>query len=199
MGKKLIIKGADFSAVAVDLYDINSIAYENLTFGEMFETNNLLGISPGFESGSFSPLTIGIGEPVLTDEVYDYGGYSLKSFSESSTYIVNNIRYSTTILLACRVRCDRYVSGLGGIVFRTTGATISETTGQKFVTTTAKITEEAEEGQLLYVGSCVAANMDVYVDLPVAIDINIFETIPDIETFTKLYNKYVNIKKNNWK
>ena len=192
MGKQLIIKNADFSSVAISEENLDTTAYENFTFRTLFETNNLLGISAGFESGSFSPLRATVGTAVITDEISDSGTYSLKAFGNASCYVQNSTVLSETLLLACRVRCDRYISGISGVIFKDDGAITTETTGGEFVTKTALITKTAGN---LFVGNAVRANADTYIDTPVVVNINIFGSVPSLELFTNLYDRYVNIKK----
>lgn len=197
MGKKLIIKGADFSAVAIDGAIVNSldtIAYENKSYREIFETRNMLGITPGFEDGSYSPLGLGAGTPTVTDSVADTGQYSLKAFGKTSQQVRTSNVYSTgSYFCAARIRCDRYTSGKLGIIINTTGAIVTETTEQNFTTQVNYVTVSANTN--FYVGSALSANLDGYVDTPVIVDAGIFTNLPSVEEFTQLYETYVSMKK----
>lgn len=196
MGKKLIIKGADFSAVAVDsLLTLDSIAWDSKTYREIFETNNKYGISPGFESGNYSPLVVGAGTPTVTSEVADSGVYSLKIFGNSSQQLkttqsaASNVKY----FLAARVRCDRYVSGRIGAVLYAGGAYLERTTNGFETICNDYTTSYATP--LLFIGSLLSADLDGYVDTPVAVIATYFTNVPTLEQFTQLYEQYVAIKK----
>lgn len=196
MGKKLIIKGADFSAVAVDtLLTLDSIAWEGKTYREIFETNNEYGITPGFESGDYSPLVVGSGTPIVTSEVADSGVYSLKIFGNSSQQIKTTQSAATNVkyLLAARVRCDRYVRGSIGAVLYAGGAYLERITNGFETVCNDYTTSYATP--LLFVGSLNSANLDGYVDTPVAVISTYFTNVPTVEQFTQLYEQYVAIKK----
>ena len=197
MGKKLIIKGADFSAVAVDSpLSLDSIAWDGKTYREIFETNNFLQISPGFENGSYSPFTDGTGTPTITSEVADSGDYSLKVFGTTSQQIKSPLSMSTPsnvpMFLAVRVRCDRYEVGKVGLVLGGLGAVVNETT-QGFVTATATRTKIDNSGW--FIGSFSSANLDGYIDTPIVVLSTYFTNQPTLEQFTQLYEQYVFIKK----
>lgn len=197
MGKKLIIKGADFSAVAVDsLLTLDSIAWDGKTYREIFETNNFLQISPGFEDGSYEPFIINAGTPTITSEVADTGSKSLKVFGMSSQQLKSPTSMSTPnnipMFLGVRVKCDRYVSGKVGLLFGTIGAEIEQTT-EGFVTLVfIRIKTDASSW---YIGSANSANLDAYIDTPVVVLSTYFTVAPTKEQFTQLYEQYVAIKK----
>lgn len=197
MGKKLIIKGADFSSVAVDsLITLDSIAWDGKTYREIFETNNFIQISPGFDNGSYSPFDVNAGEPTITSEVADSGDYSLKVLGTTSQQIKSPTSMVTPndilIFLAVRVRCDRYEAGKCGLILGTIGASVEETT-QGFITVTA--TRIKNDTSSWYIGSISSANLDCYIDTPVVVLSTYFTNVPTIEQFTQLYNQYVAIKK----
>lgn len=195
MGKKLIIKGADFSAVAVDsLLTLDSIAWDGMTYRDIFETNNCLGINPGFENGSFSPLSIAAGSPAITNDAADSGEYSLKAFGTSSQQVKKGgSNRLISYYIGARINCIRYQAGKLGVVLGSTGATISSVTNG-FETVTGIRNNENTVNQL-YVGSMSSANLDGYVDTPVVVLETLFTSAPTKEQFTQLYNQYVAIKK----
>lgn len=198
MGKKLIIKGADFSAVAVDsLLTLDSIAWEGKTYREIFETNNYLGITPGFENGSYSPLVQNAGSPSVTDEVADSGQYSLKVSGTTSQQLKKSPgnEPSGIYFLANRVSCTRYVAGRIGVIFGGSElvATVSGVT-DGFVTA-VKLVNYTSLGAQIFVGSANSANLDGYIDTPVVVLGSYFSTLPTEEQFAQLYNQYVAIKK----
>ena len=196
MGKKLIIKGADFSAVAVDsLLTLDSIAWDGKTYRDIFETNNLLGITPGFENGSYAPLIINAGNPEVVNTVADSGQYSLKVFGATSQQLKKPNYYTslTTYFLAARVSCTRYTAGKIGVLIGSDGAIATDETNG-FVTIVNAI-ENSDVNKGVFVGSAFSANLDGYIDTPVVVISTYFTNIPGIEQFTQLYSQYVAIKK----
>ena len=180
------------SAVGTNL---DSVAFDGKTYRQIFETNNLLGISPGFEDGSYSPLIVGAGTPSVTNEDSDSGEYSLKAFGTSSQQVkTSSLSYKNPAFVGCRVKVTRYVSGYAGVQYSS-----DYTIGQQAVTDWKTITYDksgvSSNGVGLYVGSWSSANLDCYVDTPVVVYKSIFSTAPTLEQFTELYERYVAIKK----
>ena len=198
MGKKLIIKGADFSAVAVDsLLTLDSIAWDNKTYREIFETNNFLGISPGFENGSYSPLVVNSGEPTITNEVADSGQYSLKAFGNTSQQIKKSVgAAANTYYIAYRISCTRYVSGIAGVIYGTGASSPKvESITQGFISMSGIVNYTGTTNYLFFVGSASSADLDCYIDTPVVVLGSYFSTLPTEEQFAQLYEQYVAIKK----
>ena len=94
--------------------------------------------------------------------------------------------------MAARIRCDRYESGKLGVIIYNYGAYVNEVT-DGFDTVTNIYTTSSASG--LFIGSANSANLDGYVDTPVAIISTYFTTAPTLDQFTQLYNQYVAIKK----
>ena len=171
---------------------LDSIAYEGLTYRQIFETNNALGISPGFENGSYSPLTVNAGSPVITTEEADTGTYSLKASGTSSAQVKTGYK-SGAAFIACRVKVTSYVQGTCGCQFDNNAGVNSITDG--WVTEYADRTATSQ--LVCYVGSFNSANLTGYVDTPVVILKSSFSTVPTFDEFKALYDRYVSIKKGN--
>lgn len=191
MGKRLIIRNADFSANAI-LPSLDDLAYDGKTFRQIFEVNNALNISAGFESGNYSTMIIGAGTPEITDAVHDSGRYSLKAFGTTSQQIKTPGGFTSQFLLASRIKCDRYVSGYAGITYGNERIGVTSVT-DGFVTLAFLST--SQNGSGFFVGSWSSANLDCYIDTPVAVDISVFTTVPSGSEWTALYNQYISIKK----
>lgn len=197
MGKKLIIKGADFSAVAVDsLFTLDSIAWDGKTYREIFETNNYLGITPGFENGNYSPLVVNAGNPTITDEVADSGQYSLKAFGTSSQQLKKSGSESAgTFYIACRVSCTRYVSGTAGVILGNGTSSPKITSVTDGFISLVGIVNFTGTSASFFIGSASSANLDCYIDTPVVVCGSYFSALPTEEQFAQLYGQYVSIKK----
>ena len=172
-------------------YDLDSVAYESLTYKQLFETNNVLGITAGFENGSYSPLTVKAGSPSITTEDKDSGTYSLKCSGTSSQQVRTSSAYTVAMLIACRCKVTSYTAGSCGIQSGGVDATLTEVSD--WVTKTANRTSTASGA--VFLGSLNSANLTGYVDTPVVVQKSIFTTAPSLSDFTALYNKYVALKK----
>lgn len=179
---------------------LDDVAYENLTYRQIFETNNALGISAGFEDGSFSPMIVGNGSPEITTDVVDSGDYSLKCFGSVSTQIKTasswGTAYKRSMYIAMRVNCVRYTAG--GLGFSLTGISLAKqavTDGFETISTLATPTYGTSSNP--YVGSYSSANLDGYIDTPVVVLMNIFSVPPSKVTMDSLYETYVLIKQGN--
>lgn len=170
--------------------NLDSVAFDGKTYKQIFETNNALGISPGFESGSYSPMTVNAGSPTITTEDADSGTYSLKASGTSSAQLKTGNK-SGAAFIACRVKVTSYVQGICGCQFDQNAGVSSITDG--WVTKYANRTATSQ--LVCYVGSFNSANLTGYVDTPVVILKSSFSTVPTFDEFKALYDQYVAIKK----
>ena len=196
MGKSLIIKGADFSTNGISK-SLDAIAYESFSYRDIFETNNLLGISPGFEDGTYTGLKAVAGNPVITDSIADTGTYSLKCFGNTSCQ-VNRQAGALDVgnyFAAARVNCVRYVTGFAGAALGTYFDDCINHVTNEFVTVATKVSSSERIG--VFYGSFSSADLDCYIDTPVCIDLSIFSNEPSKEMLTLMYDTYIKIKKKN--
>lgn len=194
MGKSLIIKGADFSTNGISK-SLDAIAYESFSYRDIFETNNLLGISPGFEDGTYTGLKAAAGDPVITDSIADTGTYSLKCFGNTSCQVNREAGALDTgnYFAAARVNCVRYTQGYAGVMFGTSPEDCINYVTNEFVTITTKVSSSERIG--VFYGSFISADLDCYIDTPVCIDMSIFSNEPSKDVLTSMYNTYVGMKK----
>lgn len=172
---------------------LDSIAYGGLTYRQIFETNNMLGISPGFESGNYSPLVVGAGSPSVQSSVKDSGTYALMASGTSSQQVkTSSTNITAPAFIACRVKVTSYTAGYCGIQYSSAGSV-----GAQAVTdwNTFVGRKTGTSGYGIFVGSFSSANLTGYVDTPVVVPESIFTSVPSTETFTQLYNNYVSLKK----
>lgn len=185
------VTGAIFiTAVGANL---NTIAYDGKTYKQIFETNNTLGISPGFDNGSYSPLDVGAGSPAITTEEADTGQYSLKCSGTTSQQVRTSGSFSDKGFVACRVKVTSWTAGYCGAQYNSINA------GANYVTDgwETKVIHRGDTSptSAVYVGSYTSANLTGYVDSPVFVKDSVFSTVPTTEKFTQLYNEYIAIKK----
>ena len=177
---------------------LDSVAYEGMTFRELFETNNLISFTPGFESGNYGTYVINAGSPIVTTEDADSGDYSLKASGTTSSQIASPATASGGAFIASRVKITSWTAGYCGVQYGS-GATnhdagISGVT-DGWVTVVGEKTNKGSNN--IYIGSFISANLTGYVDTPVVIFKSHFTNVPTKDKFTELYNKYVSIKKGN--
>ena len=170
---------------------IDDVAYESLTFKQIFETNNQLDIGAGFDSESYSPLIISAGSPSITQEDCYTPYYSVKCFGSSSQQFKTSRYVGNTFLLA-KVKCTRYSSGKLGINNGYEYAYVDHVTDGWVTVASQKTTTTLN---IAYVGSMSSADLDGYIDSPVIVPFSIFSSVPSVAEIRKLYDIYVELKK----
>jgi hypothetical protein len=165
-----------------------------IKLSDIFETYNDFYISPGFESGSYSPLTVNAGSPVVTNEESYTPNYSLKVFGSSSQQLKVTYNRSGTFFMGCAVKVSRYAAGVAGAI-----------AGSNYTATVNRVTDGWEivggivsvSSKLLFVGSASSANLDAYIDSPVAVNMSIFgDDAPTEAEMLALYKEYLSNKIN---
>ena len=175
------------SAVGANL---DTVVYDGKSYKQIFETNNALGINPGFDNGSYSPLTVAAGSPVITTEDADTGTYSLKASGTSSQQL-KSANKTGAAFIACRVKVTSYTAGYCGVQYDKSAIVNRVTDGWE----TAFNERTATQSIACYVGSMNSANLTGYVDTPVVVLKSSFSTVPTFDEFKTLYDQYVAIKK----
>lgn len=171
-------------------------AYEDYSFYEIFEENN------------YAPLNMDSYD-TETDEYADYSGttklqkkvsftpdFAMEVQGETSNQIKSGKDYTGKYYIAAKVNCTRYEAGYLGIVFGSDSEKYKNTTVQS---TTDGFVTVSDIQQLsshsIFIGSCISANLDGYIDDTVVVDLSIFENIPSKETLDQLYERYLKIWK----
>lgn len=170
--------------------NLDTVVFDGKSYKQIFETNNALGINPGFENGSYSPLTVNAGSPTITTEDADSGTYSLKASGTSSAQVKSGNK-SGAAFIACRVKVTSYTAGSCGCQYDYTAGVNRVTDGWE----TAYQNRTGTSQAVCYVGSFNSANLTGYVDTPVVILKSTFSTVPTFDEFKALYDQYVAIKR----
>ena len=172
---------------------LDSIAWEDLTYRDIFITNNVVYVD-GFNAKSFSPFVQNTGTNVITTEACYTGPYSLAAFGSPSQQLVSVDTLDTAgdYFLASKVYCTRYTEGTLGVCLGSNSVGVQEIT-DGFVTAAGIVS--ATTSNKAFLGSFHTADLDGYVDDPVAVSMGIFETVPTLEQLTTIYETYVELEK----
>ena len=186
---------------------LDDIVYEGKSYRDIFETNNILGIQPGFADGTQGTLiqngTTPVPVLVAGSEVSDsVGDYVLKAFGSTSTQWKTPesaaLPISTVTFFGASVKCERRSAGYLGL---TRGAaTPTELLGIDGVTSGWELisgykTRTSSSAAGIFIGSISGANLDGYIDMPVAVDMTIFENMPSEDFMSDLYETYYKLKR----
>lgn len=175
---------------------LDDIAWENLTYRDIFIKNNK---APNINQGKTGAYSISAGSPeIISDDtnVTNYvPPYSLKCFGSTSAQLKSNSTYSDYPYFAgANVKIDRYSTGYCGIAFSTNFIACQSAVTNGWVSSTGLIEDKDGAGTTTasnaYVGSAKSADLDGYINNPVLIPMSIFTTAPSTEEMTTLYNNY---------
>ena len=171
---------------------LDSIAWENLTYRDIFIKNNKAYLD-GFNNRTYSPFVPNTGSNTVTKEACNTAPYSLAAFGSTPQQIksVDTLPIGN-YFVASKVYCTRYVKGKLGVCLHSTTVGITEVT-DGFVTASGIIASQT--AGKVYIGSIHSADLDGYVDDPVVVDMSIFTTRPTEAELTALYETYVDLEK----
>ena len=178
---------------------LDEIAYENLTWRQIFIQNNY---APNLNNGSFKSnkggqYSVSAGTcTIVTDEneADNYiPPYSLDASGTSSCQIkgANKVNIGEMYLMACNVNVTSYTSGYCGTIVGSgaKGATVNRVT-DGWEAITSRYIPETSSNATLYIGSATSANLNGRVNNPVIVPTSIFNNVPDVETWQNLFEQY---------
>lgn len=194
----------DTFTITVTQKDLDSIAYENKSYRDIFMTGNLLS-GTDFENGIPTGWTVNAGSPEITTEDYVSASHSVKyAGTTSAQYGIDSSAAAgfgrtagKTYFQACKMNCTRYVAGYLGfsnIVGDFVGSISAVTDGwvTKYKYGAPSTSEEPSWG---FVGSYGSANLDGYMDDLVNVCLSdLFETVPNSDTILALYEEYCTLR-----
>ena len=177
---------------------LDEIAYENLTWRQIFIMNNY---APNLNEGSFksnkaSEYAVSAGNcTIMTDENhadnYVPPYYLDVSGTTSCQLKSGKVEVNKLYLMGCNVNVSAYTSGYCGVIIGSGGssATVNRVTdGWEVVT--KQLTPTTSSLATLYVGSASSANLNGKINNPVIIPASIFTNVPDEETWNQLFKDY---------
>lgn len=175
---------------------IDEIAYDGLTYRDIFVNNNL---APNINGNSMASVAGGTyadsagATSIVSDENTDVNyvpPYSLLVSGTTSQQAKGDrvIYAGDRFFTAANIKVTSYTAGKIGVAAVSTGATIDRVT-DGFEVVTAIVENTRDTGKL-YIGSMSSANLTGYINNPVIIDMSLFATAPTEEELTVLYNNY---------
>lgn len=177
--------------------DLDTPAYENYTYRQIFIDNNLIP-KANFENG-LEWITTSLNDPIISTEKYNSPTHGLKCFSSASCYVKKSFTGAEngTYFIGINVSVSSYNSGLCGLQLADgttsinayyTGVTdyFVRAHGQGVITNAANLTS--------YIGNFTSASAEAYFDDGVILNMtSLFETIPETNIINKLYDNYCDI------
>ena len=175
----------------------NAVVADGMTLTDIFETNNMAPIYPGFDNGSFAPMVKGNGTPYVTSEMSVTGRYSLKSndvngVKSSQIHTQRNITPALQVFVACKINVTSYTAGRYGINAGTYAQVYKDAITDGWETISDIITTGT--GTYLFFGGWSSSEGVCYIDSPVVIDLSIFAETPTAEQLTGWYEQYIAYK-----
>lgn len=180
---------------------LDSIAYENLTYRDIFITNNyapnvnnnsMSSSKGGTYSDSAGSTSIVSDETASDNYVPPYSLYISGTSSQQAKSTVNDTS-TNEYFLAANIKITSYTKGYCGMIFGSNfdACASSVTEGYEVFTTigNAHNTSGSSTSQF-FIGSASSANLTGYINNPVAVKMSVFTTAPSLEELTALYKKY---------
>lgn len=158
-----------------DVLTLDSIAYDDKTYRDIFITNNKM---PNFETDGLGNLVNTSGTVTLQSDKYNTPTKAAYVTGTSTQQAKLPETFTGSYYLASKVHCTRYTKGYIGLPFGSNFGACINKTNNEFETVSYMATMS---GNNIFVGSASSANLDGYIDDPVMINMNIFTTAPSKE------------------
>lgn len=173
---------------------LEEIITEDITLYDLFVKHNYAPINMDSYRSVNENYTDSYGVTTLQNKVYYSANKAMYVEGETSNQIISSNTYTGKYYIASKIKCTRYENGYLGIVFGTDSNEYANTTVQEvtndFVTKSAICNLTNEN---IFIGSCISANLDGYIDDTVVADLSIFTSTPSIEKLDELYERYLDI------
>lgn len=173
---------------------LEEIGHENKTLYDIFVSNNYAPNNMDSLRSTNENYTDSYGKTTLQNEVYYTYNKAMYVEGTTSNQAISSASYTGTYYIASKLKCTRYEKGYLGIVFGQDAEAYQNTTltsvTEDFVTKSDICTLEDHN---IFIGSCISANLDGYIDDTVVVDLSIFDEIPSKEKLDSLYERYLDI------
>lgn len=180
--------------VATKLGVLQEVAHEEITLYDMFVLNNYAPNNMDSLRSTNETYTDYAGTTTLQNKVYYTYNKAMYVEGTTSQQTASSQTYTGNYYIASKIKCTRYESGYLGIVFGTDSSQYVDTTVQEvtndFITRSAIRTLSDAR---IFIGSCISANLDGYIDDTVVCDLSIFTEVPSKEKLDEIYERYLQI------
>jgi len=168
-------------------------AYEGYSMYDLFVTNNVALNTMNSMRTIIEEYTDYSGSTQLVSTFSSSKPYSMYVEGTVSQQAISKYTYSGNYYIACKVYCTRYEHGYLGVFAGSVDKypeTSIQRTNEDFETVSSFV---ALNNNNIFIGSINQANLDGYVDDTVAINLNMFNTIPTIDKLNELYERFIKI------
>lgn len=190
---KVLLTVTKTETVTIEHGTVNEIAYEDLTYKNIFEDKNNAPSKMDKMQTNFDTYTDYSGKTTIQNEDYNTAPSAMYVSGSTSQQAKSGQTYTGTFYIASKIKCTRYVKGFIGIVFGTDSSRYEDTTLQEkyddeYLTCSSL---QTLDGESIFIGSAISADLDGYIDDPVIINMDIFNEKPNKLYMDTLYEKYI--------
>lgn len=173
---------------------LEEIGHENKTLYDIFVLNNYAPDNMDSKRSRNENYEDSFGITTIQDEVYYTYNKAMYVEGTTSNQAKSSASYTGDYYIASKLKCTRYEKGYLGIVFGSDAEAYKNTTltgvTDDFVTRSDICTLDDHN---IFIGSCISANLDGYIDDTVVVDLSIFDSVPSKEKLDSLYERYLDI------
>lgn len=191
---KILLVSSKTEEIVTEYGTVNEIAYENKSYKDIFETNNIAPVNMNSKNAPNDTYADYSGVTTIQNEDYNTAPSAMKVEGVKSQQAMSSKSYTGDFYIASKVKCTRYEKGYIGIIFGTDSSKYEDTTLQfeidEYLTCSSVQSLDADN---IFIGSAISANLDGYIDDPVVIDLSIFKETPNKIKLDILYEKYIQI------
>ena len=176
VNNKILLTVTKTETITIETGTVNEIAYEELSFKNIFEDNNDAPINMSTYNSANDTYGDYSGKTTIQNEDYVTAPSAMYVTGTVSQQAKSSKSYSGTFYIASKVKCTRYEKGYLGIVFGSDASkykntTLQEQFDEEYLTCSSIETLDADS---IFIGSAISANLDGYIDDPVVINMSIF-------------------------
>ena len=192
---KLLLSITKTETITIEKGTVNEVAYEDLTFKDIFEDNNYAPVNMNSKESKLASYSDYSGTTTIQNKDYNTAPSAMYVEGSKSQQAKSNVALTGTFYIASKVKCTRYVKGYLGIVFGTDSEKYKDTTLQEMYDDEYLLCSSIQtlNSDYIFIGSAISADLDGYIDDPVVVDLSIFESAPNNVYMDALYEKYLRI------
>lgn len=190
---KVLLSITKTETITIEHGTVNEIAYEDLTYKNIFEDNNNAPSKMDSMQTNFDTYTDYSGKTTIQSNEYNTAPNAMYVEGTTSQQAKSGQTYTGTFYISSKIKCSRYVKGFIGIVFGSDSSRYEDTTLQEkyddeYLTCSSIQTLNSEN---IFIGSAISADLDGYIDDPVVVNMEIFSEKPNKVYMDMLYEKYI--------